>query len=420
MGMRARWYFLIGTVAGALGAGAWLLSRGRQAEVAATPVVGTDLFQSVFSYVRNFAVDSLTEEELYRRAAAGVIDELDDPYAVLLLPGERQVFFEDIPAPLGLFLDRRDGAVVVVTTVPGSPAYAAGVVNGDRLVGVDTIPVDPSRLDQALKLLEGPAGSTVSLRLRRNGVRAVLALDVTRRAVPTGASLETASLPGAVARVTVRRFPAGIADSIRVAVEALRSAGARSLILDLRGTVGGDLGQGAALADLFLGAGTTLAESRGRESGAGASYRDSTASSFDSMPLALLVDGGTAGAAEVLAGALQDHDRAAVLGGITFGRGVTQSTFPLGSGASLRLTTSLWMTPAGRQIQRPPRATDGDSVPRPRLKSDAGRVLLGGGGIVPDRIVRDTGSTDLVLATARDILVRGGNTRAVLALVTPR
>jgi carboxyl-terminal processing protease len=131
--------------------------------------------------------------------------------------------------------------------------------------------------------------------------------------------------------------------------------------------------------------------------------------------MAILVDGGTAGAAEVTAGALQDHDRAAVLGAITFGRGVTQSLFPLGDGASLRLTTALWMTPSGRQIQRPP-GNAADSTPRPKVKSDAGRTLIGGGGIVPDRAVLDTGSIDQALAAARGILLRARNARAVLGL----
>ncbi|HEU5217600.1 MAG TPA: S41 family peptidase, partial [Gemmatimonadales bacterium] len=175
-----------------------------------------------------------------------------------------------------------------------------------------------------------------------------------------------------------------------------------------------------SLADLFLDAGATIALSRSRRPTDSLAFRDSTASPFDSLPMAVLVDEGTAGAAEVVAGALQDHDRAAVLGAVTFGRGVTQSTFALGKGASLRLTTALWLTPRGRQIQRPPRPADGDSVPRPKLKSDAGRALLGGGGIVPDRLIARAGVGDTALALARSILVRGGSTRAVLALVTSR
>jgi carboxyl-terminal processing protease len=418
--MRTRWFLALGIAAGALGAAAWILGRARPNTVAQfPPVVGTTLFQSVFSYVRANSVDSLTDQDLYRRAAAGVIDELDDPYAVLLLPGREPPPPPDAPAPQGLFLDRRDGVVVVVATVPGSPGELAGVRSGDLLLGIDSIPVDDNRLDQAIRQLDGPVGSKVSLRLRRAEKRGLQTVEVVRGRLLRPAAVDTASLPGGVGRLLVRAFPKGVADSVRLGVMALRAAGAVSLVLDLRDAVGGNLAQGASIADLFLNAGATIALSKSRGLADSVSYRDSTASPFDSLPVAVLVDEGTAGAAEVVAGALQDHDRAAVLGAITFGRGVTQSTFPLGGGASLRLTTALWLTPRGRQIQRPPRPADGDSVPRPKLKSDGGRSLLGGGGIVPDRVVPASGGTgDSVLALARSILIRGGSTRAVLALVT--
>ena len=419
--MRARWFLMIGIAAGGLGAVAWILARNRPATpAAASSVVGTELFRAVFSHVRSFAVDSLGDQELYRRAAAGVIDELDDPYAVLLLPGREPPPPDDAPAPQGLFLDRRDGLIVVVATVPGSPGDLAGVKSGDLLLGIDTIPVDGNRLDQATRLLDGPVGSKATLRVRRPGTRALRPFEMVRGRMPRAGAVDTVSLPGGVGRLKVRAFPRDIADSVRLGVEALRSSGARSLVLDLRGAVGGDLAQGVAMADLFLDAGATIALSRSRRPVDSVSYRDATASPFDSLPIAVLVDAGTAGAAEVVAGALQDHDRAAVLGAITFGRGVTRSTFPLGSGTSLRLTTALWFTPRGRQIQRPPRPADGDSVPRPGLKSDGGRPLFGGGGIVPDRVVSSAGAGDSLLALARNILVRGGSTRAVLALVAPR
>jgi carboxyl-terminal processing protease len=418
--MRTRWFLALGVGIGALGAALWALTRPKDEVVTDAPAVGTVLFEMVFSHVKSFSVDSLSDQELYRRAAAGVIDELDDPYAVLLLPGREPPLPEDTPAPQGLYLDRRDGLVVVVATVKGSPGEIAGVRSGDRLVGIDTIPIDGSRLDQAARLLDGAAGTSVVLRVRPAGGRTTLLVDVTRGRSPTAGAVESSTLGNGVGRVAVRRFPRGIEDSVRSSVESLRASGVRSLVLDLRGAVGGDINQGVALADLFLESGATIAESRSRQVGTSRSFRDSTLSPFDSLPMTVLVDEGTAGAAEVVAGALQDHDRAAILGAVTFGRGVSQTTFPLGSGASLRLTTALWVTPRGRQIQTPPRPADGDSVPRPKLKSDGGREILGGGGIVPDRVITRSGSGDTVLAQARSILVRAGSTRAVLALVTPR
>jgi len=414
--VRIRWFLVLGVAIGALVAVVRLLVTPRSTAVGAdAPTVpGTALFEGVMSHVQSFSVDSLDAQELYRRAAAGVIEELDDPYAVLVLRGER-VAFPDSASPQGLYLDRRDGSAVVVATVAGSPADTAGVEAGDVLLAVDSIPVDALHLDRGMRLLEGEPGTRTTLRLRRPGVRGIISLDVVRgpgREVP---ALTASLLPGQVGVVELRKFVPFAADSVREAVESLRRQGARSLVLDLRGAVGGALEQGAALADLFLGATTTLAVSR-RRGAPSLTLTDSSASPFDSLPMAILVDGGTAGAGEVAAGALQDHDRAAVLGETTFGRGVTQSSFPLGDGASLRLTTALWMTPSGRQIQRPPEAA-ADSTDRPKLKSDGGRVILGGGGIVPDRAVRDTGTTDQVLAAARRLLLRASSPKAVIALI---
>jgi carboxyl-terminal processing protease len=389
----------------------------RAAAPAAPEVAGTKLFEQVFAKVKSSAVDTLDDQELYRLAAAGVIDELDDPYAVLLLPGEHPPPPDDAPLAQGVFLDRRDGLVVIVATVPGSPADSAGVRAGDRLLGVDSTPMDASRIDRVTSLLEGKPGTTLTLRLRRAGARAPLTVSLVRGPVPRLAAVETELLGNGVARLRVTRFVAGIADSVSRRLQRLRDQGVKSLVLDLRSTVGGALEDGVSLADLFLDQGKTIALSRGRPANATASFMDSAASAFAELPLAVLVDGGTAGAAEVVAGALQDHDRAAVLGSSSFGRGVTQSRFRLGAGASLSLTTSLWITPSGRQIQRPPLPAAGDTTPRPKVKSDGGRVLVGGGGIVPDRLISETDHSDLALSEARRVLMRAGSPREVLALL---
>ena len=416
--MRARWFLVIGLGLGALLAAVGLLVKSRTAAIpeADAPLVpGTRLFEGVFAHVQSFAVDSLDAQELYRRAAAGVIEELDDPYAVLVLPGER-IAFPDSASPQGLYLDPRDGAAVVVATIPGSPADSAGVEGGDLLLAVDSIPIDALHLDRGVRLLAGEPGTQVTLRLRRPGTRGIISLDVVRGPGRPGPALASSLLPGQVGVVEIRRFFPSVADSVRAAVDALRRQGARSLVLDLRGAVGGALEEGAALADLFLGPKSTLAVSRGRPGTVSLTLTDSSASPFDSLPMAILVDRGTAGAGEVAAGALQDHDRAAVLGATTFGRGVTQSTFPLRDGVLLRLTTAMWMTPSGREIQRPPRA-EADSTPRPKLKSDSGRPLEGGGGIVPDRAILDTGTTDQALAAARRLLLRAGTAKSVVGLI---
>lgn len=409
-------------------AGAILVLRRAGPGPGTAPAVGGDrLFDAVFAKIRSSSVDPLDDEELYRRAAQGLIGELDDAYAFLRLPGQPVPPAADEPLPQGIFLDRRDGRAIVVATVPGSPAELAGLRSGDVLVGIDTTAITGSRLETAAALLAGKPGTTVTLRIRREGD--LLSPELRRGPVPPRPAVEVADQSGGVARLRLHRVGAGVADSVRDAARRLMGQGVRSLILDLRDVAegGSDLSAGAAVADVFLDRGAVLAVSRMRQASGSQNLVDETPSPFAGMPLAVLIDGGTAGAAEVIAGALQDHDRAIVIGTESYGRGATWSSFSLGNGAVLALTTALWLTPSGRQIQRPspPTGPPGqgpiprDSGARPTTKSDGGRVLIGGGGIVPDRVVAE-GNGDLALAEARRILLKATTPGTVFALGASR
>jgi carboxyl-terminal processing protease len=403
-------------------AAAVFLVRRRPAGTGGTAAIGGDrLFDAVFARIRASSVDPLEDEDLYRRAAQGLIGELDDPFAFLRLPGQSDPPAADQPLSQGLFLDRRDGLAIVVATVPGSPADAAGLRSGDILVGIDTTAITGARLETAATLLAGKPGSTVTLRIRREGT--ALSPVLQRGPLPPHPSVALADQASGIARIRVVRLGPGVADTVRDLTRQLVGQGVRSLILDLRGSAegGSDLASGAQVADLFLDRGSVIAVSRMRRASGSQNLIDDSPSPFSGMPLAVLIDQGTAGAAEVIAGALQDHDRAIVLGAESYGRGATWSSFSLGGGAVLTLTTALWLTPSGRQIQRPvPDPGTGpvaaDSVPRPTTKSDGGRVLTGGGGIVPDRVVSG-GSGDLVVAEARRILQRATTPATVFALV---
>lgn len=414
--MRFRWIFLSAMVVGSLAGAGLLLMRSRPAGGEPAPVPGNRLFQSVVEFIRSQSVDSITDEELYRLAASGVVTELDDPYAILSLPGQPRSRFEDRDTPLGLHLERRDGAIIVVATVPESPADRAGVRSGDALLGVGSTPVEPQDLERALALLEGPAGSKATLRLQRPG-EGPLSLQVERGPVEAGPAVAGSMLSEGVGLVRVSRVPGGAADSVAAAVEVLRRSGMQSLVLDVRRAVGGQLADAVAIADLFLDSGTVILATRGRSASDAQQMIDSSAARFPELPLVVLIDQGTAGAAEAVAGALQDHDRAAVLGSRSFGRGVTQRDFPLGSGASVRLTTAFWYTPKGRQIQLSEQDTTGGPVPPPSIKSAAGRTLLGGGGITPHQEVDEDGGVDRPLAAARALLAKANSAKAVLAQI---
>jgi carboxyl-terminal processing protease len=275
------------------------------------------------------------------------------------------------------------------------------------------------RLETAARLLQGRPGSPVTLRIRREG--APLNVELHRDSVTTPPAIRVADLGGGVASIHINRIFPSVADSVRRSLEQIQQDGGRSVVLDLRGTAegGNDLAAGARIADLFLNRGTVIAISKMRRASGTEDLTDSAPSPFADMPVAVLIDGGTAGAAEAVAGALQDHDRAIVLGTESYGRGATWRNFSLGNGAVLTLTTALWMTPNGRQIQRfPPEGSVAADTARPTIRSDRGRVLLGGGGIVPDRAFPDADS-EVVLSEARRILLRAATPANVFALDRP-
>jgi carboxyl-terminal processing protease len=170
-----------------------------------------------------------------------------------------------------------------------------------------------------------------------------------------------------------------------------------SLVLDLRGNPGGLLDQGVEVAELFLDPGQRVVSTRGRTGEATHEYTDGEAQPWPDMPVVVLVDHGSASASEIVAGALQDQDRAAIVGATSYGKGSAQSLFPLAPVGALKLTTAKWFTPLGRSIDRPQPDDDADDVPdepkdvpRQRLRTPAGRVVLGGGGITPDVVVEDS------------------------------
>jgi carboxyl-terminal processing protease len=214
--------------------------------------------------------------------------------------------------------------------------------------------------------------------------------------------------------VDCKLFGARTAEELRSAIDSLRGVGMKRLVLDLRSNPGGLLDQGVKVADLFLDSEQAIVTTRGRTLESYRSFADSSRQLWPDLPMVVLVDRGSASASEIVAGALQDHDRALVIGATTYGKGSAQSVYQLEAGGALKITTARWFTPAGRSIAREP-VTDDDeptpfiprdenddeerdssvvaadsTAPLPRYRTDAGRVVVGGGGIVPDVVVRDS------------------------------
>jgi carboxyl-terminal processing protease len=209
-------------------------------------------------------------------------------------------------------------------------------------------------------------------------------------------------LPNMVGYVDLNVFNQTTSAELQSAVDSLILRGARSMIVDLRGNPGGLLEQGVAVAELFLDRGQGIVQLRARPGQPPQTLSDTFPQRWPTMPVAVLIDRGSASASEIVAGALQDHDRALIVGLTSYGKGSAQNVYPLISGGALRLTTARWFTPAGRSISKPqPRDPDdevdtenGVALPsdtlRPRFRTDAGRTVLGGGGITPDVEVGDS------------------------------
>lgn len=377
--------------------GGGLLLRRALTPSVETPARATRLFDQVVSHVRRFAVDSLSDSDLYQRAAAGILTQLSDPYAALLIGSDQATIAEQTTGNyggIGVQADLRGGTIMVVSATPDSPADRAGIRTGDRIVEVDGRIVGPEDLNATAQLLRGPPGTSVVVRVRRPGIDGLLTFTVRRAEVQRRSVSPGILYDDGIGYIALSRISAQSAEELEATLDSLRSVGMRSLVLDLRGNPGGLLEEGVEVADLFLDKGLPIMETRGRTPSVMRRYTDDAPQRWPDLPLAILVNEGTASAAEIVAGALQDHDRALVIGQPTYGKGLVQSVFTLDDGASLKLTTGRWYTPSGRTIQRPERAAgmamataDSASVP-PVFQTGAGRAVRGGGGITPDIIVR--------------------------------
>ena len=407
--MKQRWG-LIGLVAViSFLSGGWLLQRG----VAAGGNVYQQarLFDDVLSHVHNYYVDSLGESDLYDKATNGMLEELKDPYSVLLTGDDYRALTEQTSgnyAGLGIQIDVRDGWITVVAPLPDTPAERAGIQTGDQIVEVDGKSTEGWKNDQAVKALRGDPGSKIALKVRRSGITDPITFDLARatihiRSVPPGTMFD-----GGVGYISLNPVAETSAQELRDEITSMKSKGMKSMILDLRLNPGGLLDQGVKVAELFLDKGQEIVATKGRARGSSKEFYDEIRQPWPDLPIVVLVNEGTASAAEIIAGALQDHDRAVVVGSPTFGKGLVQTLFPLGDGVALKLTTARWYTPSGRTIQRIAKdeedqlaqaesaaagapteeSTDSALKQRPVFHTDAGRQVRGGGGIVPDLVVR--------------------------------
>jgi carboxyl-terminal processing protease len=380
---------------------------------------GIELFDAVFRHVAAQAVDSQSANALYEHAARGLVHELGDPYADLYSPVELAAFMRNSIGNsyggLGMGIEQSGDEINVTSVFAGYPAAAAGVQIGDRIVAVDGESTKGWTADHVSSRTTGPVGTAVEVTLARPGVTTPMNDRMVRSRVHVPSVPYAIMLDARTGYIPVQHFSETSADEAGRAITRLRAAGAVAFVMDLRGNGGGDLDAALNITNIFLRADQPVVNVRYRGQ---PSQLLKTRDEGDepALPLAVLIDGGTASASEIVAGALQDHDRAVLVGTPSFGKGLVQTLFPLDGGWALKMTTGRWYTPSGRSIHRNRtlvnhRLVDDDTTPAPRslvdaragrptYRSDAGRTLFGGGGITPDVFV----SADTFPTVARPML----------------
>ena len=372
---------------------------------------GPLLLEQVLSLVSERFVDTLPQGAMYEKAARGLVRELNDPYTELLSPRDLKQFQSRTGGRyggLGMSIQLRDEMVVVERVFPNSPAERNGIREGDRIIQVEDASTRGWTTAQTADSLLGTPGTKVRVKFARPGASQPLEMTFTRAIVHVPA-VPFRMLFGSVGYVPLQAFNENAAEELEEAIRDVIQRGAKGVIVDLRDNPGGILDQSLTVSNLFLASGQEIASVRAR-SGASQSYVARSQPALPTTPLIMLVNERSASASEIVAGALQDHDRAVIVGQTTFGKGLVQSVFNLDGGYALKLTTAKWYTPSGRTIQRERKYVDGRFVEdttmdstatesskreRPAFKSDAGRTVYGGGGVTPDVIVpADTLTTE--------------------------
>lgn len=373
-------------------------------------------FKEILSYIDRDYADSVDTEQLADYAVVQMLEKLD-PHSVYIPARDRekadsflQSDFDGVGIEFNLFRD----TMTVVAPLSGGPAEQAGILPGDQVLSVANKRVSGARLStlRLTELLRGPRGSNVVLEIRRRGLARPLILSVPRSRIPNSSVDAAYLVDEQTGYIKVSRFASNTYDEFKTALVDLRRQGLTRLVLDLRGNPGGYLDRATRLADEFIGGSRKIVYTDGK----GDQYDSQTyarvAGDFEEGALVVLVDEGSASAAEVVAGALQDHDRAIIVGRRTFGKGLVQQPMALSDGGELRLTIARYYTPVGRSIQKPYGANyaeysqeltgrsargelaSADSIhfaKELRFRTDHGRVVYGGGGIMPDVFVaRDT------------------------------
>ena len=298
---------------------------------------------------------------------------------------------------LGILVTKRNNQVTVVTPLEGTPASRLGIRAGDIIAEVEGDPTEGLALDEVVQKLKGPRGTEVNIKIQRFGIEELIPLTIIRAAIPTNSISNTLMIGPGIGYIRIKDFTYTTVRELGEAIADLETQGMEKLILDLRLNPGGLLDAAVGVSDFFLDKDDMIVYHKGRDEGSYQEFRAPGKQKRVRVPLVVLINHESASASEIVAGAIQDHDRGLVVGETSWGKGLVQSVYNLQYGAGLALTTSRYFTPSGRNIQRDyssfydyylGEAGNGDEYRSDLVyRTDTGREVYGGGGIMPDIVV---------------------------------
>jgi carboxyl-terminal processing protease len=336
------------------------------------------LVEDVYSKIKSEAVDPPSDEELVRGAVKGMaksVKNAGDDFALFYSPKDYRSFQEVTTGQfsgIGVWLKDRSGRLEIVSVIPSTPAQRVGLREGDVIVSIDGEPVKTLNSDQAVTRIKGKEGTEVSLGIDREGEQ--VSIDITR---------ETIELPNLIANrtpedlgyVRLFGFSRGAGEQLRTEVEELTEAGAEGIILDLRDNGGGLFSEGVNVASVFIEEGEIVSY---RERSEPEIVYDAKGDAFEDVPLVVLVNEGTASASEIVTGALQDTNRAVVVGTNTYGKGSVQEVLPLADASALKLTIGAYFTPEGQKINGSGIEPDVEVDSDPAIQKERAKEILQG------------------------------------------
>jgi carboxyl-terminal processing protease len=375
-----------------------------------------DEYADILTTLSEWSPQPIAPEQFVYASIHGMLSRLD-PHTAFLEPEDFSAMREKQQGSffgLGIQIQKRMGRITVIAPMEGTPAYKLGIRAGDVITHIEDEEIkEDVTTDEVVRKLRGPKGSQVTITIRRAGIDEPIKMTITRAEIPTYSVRYAFMLTPEVGYLLLADFTHTSSRELKAAIERLEKQGMKKLLLDLRGNPGGVLEQSVDVADVFLERGSKVVYTRGRTSSSAQDYVAPGDGLHFDKPLVVLVNRGSASASEIVAGAIQDHDRGLIVGQRTWGKGLVQSVYTLPYGAGLALTTAKYYTPSGRWIQRdftdllayvnpddsdsqveetePPTKKEGEV-----FYTDAGRVVYAAGGITPDVAVKNNRDSKLL------------------------